>query len=481
MESIWTKTAGLPIHRDPLKRDLSVEAAVVGGGMAGILTAWLLQQAGIDVVVLEKACVGGGVTCNTTAKITSQHGLYYHRLIEAFGKQRAKEIAHANETAIDQFERIVSEQAIDCGFTRLPAYAYSTSDRKKILDETDAAKRLGIAAEFTTDVSLPFPVMGAVRFERQAQFHPLRFLYALANDLPVFEDTGVVDVKGHTLFTNRGRVTAKHIIYAVHYPFLQVPGFFFMRMHQERSYVIAIQPVPKLDGMYYGIDADGFSLREGQGCLLFGGQGHRTGENRAGGCYAALREAASRYWPGHREVAYWSAQDCMTLDGLPYIGRISASDPDLYAVTGFGKWGMTNAMVSANVICHEVTGRDYPAAELLSPLRFTPKSSAKTFIEDGMHSVRDLTKRFLAPPRGFASDLPNGHGGVVEYDGEKLGVYKDENGVLFVVSIQCPHLGCQLEWNPDEKSWDCPCHGSRFDRYGHRIDGPAMDDLFRPQ
>ncbi|QNM04310.1 FAD-dependent oxidoreductase [Qiania dongpingensis] len=476
MDSIWTKTKELP-KRQTLTEDLKTDAAVIGGGMAGILTAYLLEESGIRTVVLEASRIGSGQTKNTTAKITSQHGLIYDKLLTSFGDEKASQYAQANEKAIREYRRIISYKNISCHFKDTSAYLYSLKEAEPLKKEAEAAKQAGIDACFTTETELPFKVEGAVCFKNQAKFHPLEFLGAAAEELTVFENSRVFDVDKHQVRTANGSVTAENIIFATHYPFLNVPGYYFMRMHQERSYVLALEGASLPEGMYLGIDKNGLSFRSEEELLLFGGAGHRTGENRKGKQYDLLRKQARTFWPECREKAHWSAQDCMTLDGLPYIGTFSSETPNWYAATGFGKWGMTFSMVSAMIIRDKILGRRNPASDLFSPQRFTPSASARTFLDDGLHAVRDLSRQLFSPPRDKTDALPKGHGGIVEYDGKKAGVYKDENGELHVVSPKCPHLGCQLEWNPDEKSWDCPCHGSRFDYEGHLIDNPAQEGL----
>ena len=478
MESIWSKTTQLPAQPS-LPGDLSVEAAVIGGGMAGLLTAYLLQEKGIEAVVLEADRVAGGQTKNTTAKITSQHGLIYTKLTRQFGAERAGQYARANQRAIGEYRRLIEALEADCGFEICPAYLYSGVEEDCLREEAEAAQSLGIPAEFTTETELPFPVKGAVRFDGQGRFHPLRFLEAVLPKVTVYENTRVTEVKGDKIRTERGTVRAKHIVFATHYPFVNFPGYYFLRMHQERSYVLALENALLPGGMYYGVDEGGLSLRTAGDCLLLGGGGHRTGENRKGGRYDLLRQAAVEYWPESREVGHWSAQDCMTHDSVPYIGHYASGTEGWYVATGFGKWGMTGSMVSAMLLSDLITGRDNPDADVFCPQRFDLPANAKNLLEDGKQTVKSLSRQIFTGGRALVEDLPAGHGGVVEVDGEKMGAYRDESGELFLVSTRCPHLGCQLEWNPDEKSWDCPCHGSRFDHRGNRISGPAQTCLER--
>lgn len=474
MESIWTKTCQLP-QREPLPGDKTCEIAVIGGGMAGILIASFLQDSGHSVIVLEGNRIASGQTRNTTAKITSQHGLIYAKLIETMGKERAAQYAMANEAAIDVFRRIIHEKHIDCDFEECSAYVYGkhTDILKK---EANAAKMLKLPAVYVEDETLPFEASGAVRFDGQAQFHPLKFLQALAEPLTIFEQTMVRKVEGNQIITDRGTVKADKIIFACHYPFVNFPGMYFARMHQERSYVLALKHADIPKGMWIGAEKGAPSVRTYGDLLLLGGGSHRTGENKTGGQYEWLRQQARRWFSGSQEVACWSAQDCMTADGVPYIGQYAASEPDWYVATGFQKWGMTSAMVSAMLLTDQIEGRGNPFSQVFDPGRFDTAAAAG-IMEEGKQAVKGLTKRILQIPEEQASALPAGQGGIVSLNGEKVGVYKREDGKLFPVEIKCPHLGCQLEWNPEEKSWDCPCHGSRFDRFGTLISGPAQEGI----
>ena len=449
MESVWLKD-GAPRKREPLTRDMEAPAVVIGAGLAGILTAYYLKQEGIRAVVLEADRIGSGQTKNTTAKITSQHNLIYSRLIQTFGRRMAEHYASANEAAIGEYERLIREKGIDCDFVRCPAYLYSRTGTELLRQEAEAAGTLGITASFGTGCELPFPVAGVTRFERQARFHPLKFLAGMAEEVEVYEQTKVLKVEDKRAVTDRGTVTAEHIVFASHYPFINVPGYYFARMYQERSYVVALEGAQKPEGMYLGIDPGGLSFRSCGNLLLLGGGSHRTGGNPKDrenmGCrYEMLRSRAGEIYPGCREVSRWSAQDCMTLDGLPYIGRFSGRRPYWYIASGFGKWGMTSAMVSARILTALITGHDCPEADIFSPGRHFTVQAAKELAVHGAYTVKGLTKHLL--PSGKGTIIPN-----------------------------CPHMGCRLEWNPDEESYDCPCHGSRFDREGRLIDGPAQTD-----
>lgn len=491
MNSIWLSTASLP-PRPTLEGSVKADVAIIGAGMAGILTGWFLKQNGLNPVILEAGRTANGETGYTTAKITVQHGAIYHKLSKAFGGTSAKLYYQSQQEALDEYARIISSHSIACSFHRLPSYLYTCRSSDIISKEAAAAEKIGIKAELTTQTRLPFPAV-ALKYPDQAQFHPLYFLEAISDSLTIYENSGVLSLKenkdGTVLTVPRGTLTAQYVVFACHYPFINVPGYYFLKMHQERSYVLAIESKEDLDGLYYGVDPGGYSFRPCGSLLLFGGAGHRTGEtlkkNRKAGAsrsnaelsFQSLENAAKELYPGRRIACRWSAQDCITLDGLPYIGRFSKASPNWFVATGFAKWGMTNSMVSARLISDLIAGRKNPYETLYSPARFTPAASASAFAVQTGHSVKSLSKEIFSVPRGKIADIPNGTARIISCHGEKSGVYKDADGHCFAVSVRCPHLGCELSWNQDDLSWDCPCHGSRFDYTGKLLNTPASADL----
>lgn len=477
MQTLWEQTAQIG-RRAPLKRDITADVCIIGGGMPGLLTAFELQKRGFETVVLEAGRICGGVTAGTTAKITAQHGLCYAKLIEAVGKEQAAQYASANQRAVERFAELVETESIDCSFERLPAYVYTNEDTKPIEEEARAAKLLGLDASYVSKTGLPFAVKGAVRFGGQAQFHPLQFAGRIAENLLIYEDTRALEIGESTVRTENGSVHAKQVVMTAHFPFINSPGYYFMRMHQERSYVLAVeQPDAGLDGMYIGTGTDNWSLRSWQNAVLIGGAGHRTGENRSGGSYEQLRARAREWYPQARELAHWSAQDCMPLDGVPYIGRYSASTPQLYVATGFQKWGMSSSMVAAEILADQIEGKENAHAKVFSPQRFHVSASMENLIEDASKSISRLLATAFSLPDETLAGIEEGHGGIVDFEGEKVGVYKDKGGEVFVVTTKCPHLGCQLAWNPDDRTWECPCHGSRFNYKGELLVGPAQKGI----
>lgn len=429
MDSIWTKTESLP-HFEAQSKDLSTDVLIIGGGMAGLLCAYFLDAAGVDFTLVEADRICGGITKDTTAKITFQHGLIYDDLIRRKGLESAWMYLQANGAALETYRQLC--KTIDCDFDEQDAFVYSLQNRQKIEAEVEAYHKLGVPAKLATNLPLPFPVAGAVQVENQAQFHPLRFVSGLAKDLRILEHTKVQELKPGIAVTNHGQIQAKKIIVATHFPFLNKHGQFFLKLYQHRSYVIALENAPKLDGMYLDESKTGLSFRNYGNLLLLGGGSHRTGKQ--GGNWQELSEFAHRHFPDAKEVTRWATQDCMSLDGIPYIGQYSRNTPDLFVATGFNKWGMTGSMVSAMVLSDLVQGKENPYVSLFSPSR----------------SV-------LHPQLA-------------------LNIAESTLGLLTPTVPRCPHLGCALKYNKQEHSWDCPCHGSRFTVDGQLINNPATDD-----
>lgn len=468
--------------RPSLKGEISTEVAVIGGGLAGILIAYLLQSKGVQVVVLECRKAGGGVTKNTTAKITSGHNLIYKKLISYKGEQRAREYAMANQLAIDKYRDIISELQIDCDYEVLPNYIYTLDNEQKIRQEVDAALRLGLPASFTKETRLPFKVKGAIRYDNQAQFHPLKFLDALASRLNIYENTRVTQINKNGLIkTNGGLVRAKKIVVATHYPFINVPGYYFIRLHQERSYLTALEGWNKkkqaLDGMYLDADPDGFTFRMYKDYLILGGAGHRAGQYQPLDAYAKIELASKKWYPSSTIKYTWSAQDCMTPDAVPYIGKYSVRTPNIYVATGFNKWGMSSSMVSAMIISDMITGKDNKNRKVFRPRRLM-LSGSPTLFKDAAVVTVSLLSEHLNIPHDKLRNIGKGKAGVIRHNGQRVGVYRDKDDKYYFVSTKCSHLGCKLEWNQNEMTWDCPCHGSRFDYHGKMINNPAMSDTF---
>jgi len=471
------------IERVALQGEISTEVAVIGAGLAGVLTAYLLQEKGISVIVLESNEAGSGITKNTTAKISSQHGLIYQKLMMYKGEERAREYAAANQKAIELYDEIINKLGIDCDYEILPNYIYTLDNETKIRQEADAANKIGLPVTLTRETTLPFAVKAAVRFDRQAQFHPLKFLDAIAKKLTIYEHTRVTEISSDGVIkTEKGSVKAKSVVVATHYPFINVPGYYFLRMHQEREYVVALEsktsePMPRLGAMYRDADPKGSTFRNYKEYMIFGCDYHRTGEYQPLDAYAKIEEQAGKYYPNARIKYTWSNQDCITPDSIPYIGRYSVNTKNIYVATGFNKWGMTSSMVSAMIISDMITGKQNEFQQVFDPRRLM-LSGSRVFLKDTAIVTKSLLKEHLGISRDKMKDVSVGKAGVINSGGQRIGVYRESEEKYYFVSTKCPHLGCSLEWNQNEMTWDCPCHGSRFDYRGNLISNPAMRDVF---
>ena len=371
IDSIWSKK--VPPRYPPLAGDIQAEAAVIGGGMAGVLTARLLQEAGVDTVLLEAERIGGGQTSGTTAKVTAQHGDKYRQLLASLGAEAAGQYAAAQRQAVEDYEALIRRAGIRCGWERRSSWL-TAGEEAPLREELEACRTLGLPVKFLPDPQLPFPAAGAVELPEQGQFHPLEFLYGAAQGLRIYEKSRVLQAEENLLHTRQGSVSCRYVVFADHYPFPKTPGYYFLRLHQERSYILALEGAKIPPAMVYHLEPAGkvLSLRPWGEGLLLGGEGHLTGEGREGGRYAALEQRAKELFPGCRVVKRWSAQDCIPLDGLPYIGAFSPARPGWFVATGFGKWGMTGSMVAARMLRER---RFLPPA--VPPFRLRPDPGGK--------------------------------------------------------------------------------------------------------
>ncbi len=431
MNSIWTKETDKPQFQ-ALLGDAKTDVLIIGGGIAGLLCAHFLKTSGVDCLLVEANEICAGTTQNTTAKITLQHGVIYDKMIKRFGVDRARLYLAAQKEALQKYRTLCAD--IPCDFETRDAYVYSRNDREKIEKEAEAYQKIGCDAEFTKHTELPFSVAGAVKVGKQAQFHPLKFLYAISKDLPVYEHTKVKEFLGqNVVLTNHGKIRAKKIVVATHFPLLNKHGGYFLKLYQHRSYVLALKNAPEIRGMYVDENEKGLSFRTFHDLLLLGGGSHRTGKK--GGNWEELSSFSKTFYKGAKEVSRWAAQDCMPLDDIPYIGQYSKNTPNLYVATGFHKWGMTSAMTAAMLLCDLVLGKKSPYEEIFSPSRSILRPQL----------LENATESLL--------------------------------GLLTPTAPRCPHLGCALKYNKQEHSWDCACHGSRFTEDGELIENPSTDDL----
>ncbi len=428
-KSIWSQKTDLP-QFPSLDGTKKTDVLIVGGGIVGILCAHLLKEAGVDCVVAEKDRICHGTTLGTTAKITSQHGIIYTRLANNYGKEFAQKYFRANEEAIKTYEKLCEN--IDCDFEKKQSFVYSKDDMEKIEKEAKTLSSLGADVSLSYKLPLPLSIAGAVGIKNQAQFDPLKFATHISKGLNIYENTTVKSLTQKGAVCENGEIEAKKIIVATHFPFINSHGAYFLKMYQHRSYVLALENVPELKGMYVDEKDGGLSFRNSRNHLLLGGCGARTGKNCGG--WKELERFAKEHYPKSRINYKWATQDCVTLDKFPYIGQYSKNTPNLYVATGFNKWGMTSSMVSAKVLCDLVQEKENEFAHIFSP------------------------SRSIAKPQLFV----NGFETLCNF--------------LRPTVKRCSHLGCALKWNKQEHTWDCSCHGSRFEKDGTLINNPATKD-----
>jgi glycine/D-amino acid oxidase-like deaminating enzyme/nitrite reductase/ring-hydroxylating ferredoxin subunit len=491
-ESVWIETADTPRY-DPLDGDRRVETAVVGAGIVGATVAYELTEAGQSVALLERDRVLRGVTGHTTAKLTAQHGLLYDYLLETFDQERTQQYATANAWAIDEVERRVDELAVDCDFERVPSYVYSRSatDREDYRAEADAAARLGFSAEYTESLPDAFDAAAAVRFDEQARFHPRKYLRALVAGVAqagghVFEQTPVTDVnpgRPCALTTDRGTVTADNVVLATHFPIYD-KALYFARLYPKQSYVLAVELRSESPtGLFYRPGDRYFSVRPAPvgdaSSVLVGGQNHRTGHGGdTASRYQRLEAAAREHFDVAAVTHRWSTQDFVSVDRVPFVGRHSPLRDSVYVATGFGGWGLTNGTAAAVLLADLVLGRQPRWREVYRPTRRPVGASLAPLLDHGKHAASHAVRdRLTSPAAPSTVRLGRGAGAVVEGSDGPVAVSRDESGKLHAVSAVCTHQGCHVTWNGAERTWECPCHGSRFDVDGTVIDTPAVDGL----
>jgi glycine/D-amino acid oxidase-like deaminating enzyme/nitrite reductase/ring-hydroxylating ferredoxin subunit len=491
-KSFWIDSTDMLLH-PPLEQDMEVEVAVIGGGITGITTAWLLAEEGYDVALFESTRLMNGTTGHTTAKITAQHELIYDELISHFGVDGAKRYYEANAEAAKAIEQMIGQHQIDCDYKKEDAYVYATkeADLQKLEKEAKAYEKLGIPGGFVNDIPLPVQAVGAVVMKNQAQFHPLKYLMHLVHAMEkkgvrIFEHTVAMRMEQDdppvVRMRNGAKVKAKYVVSASHFPFHDGKGY-FARLFPNRSYVLAVRPrVPFPGGMYISASKPTRSFRSvqinGEEMVLVIGDNHKTGQGiPEKQHYEALEQEAMNVFQAKEILYKWSAQDLITPDKVPYIGRISQNQPNIFAATGFRKWGMAHGTLSGYMIRDLIMGRENRYEHLYAPSRFKADPGLKKIIKENVNVAGTLIGGKLELPDKEIKDIQNGEGAAISIKGKRAGAYKTPDGKLYVVDTTCTHMGCEVNWNSAETTWDCPCHGSRFSYDGQVIEGPADEPL----
>lgn len=429
-KSVWEEYENRKEY-DILRGQVKCDVLVIGGGLAGLLCLYKLRKEGVNALLAEKGRIGRGVTRNTTAKITSQHSLVYSDLISMHGIERAKGYLLANEEAISQYRKLSEE--IDCDFSECESAVYTLTSKEKILREAEALNTLGYKAKYRDRLDIPEEVIGAIAFKGQAKFNPEKFISAISLNMPIYENTKIIGIDKGCAYYDGGKIYADKIIVATHFPFLNKHGAYFLKMYQAHSYVLALSGADKVDGIYIDEREGGHSYRSYKDLLLLGGNSHRTGKKSGG--FSSLMRFASEAYKGSSVKYKFATEDCITLDKIPYIGRYSPLTDGLYVCTGFNKWGMTGSMVGATILTDELLENKNDYAEVFSPRRTVFRK--KLFVN----------------------------------------ILESTANLLRIKSPRCTHLGCALQWNKEEHTFDCPCHGSRYLRNGEVINGPAIKNL----
>lgn len=492
-ESYWRDSINLP-EFPSLNEDLKVDAVIVGGGITGLTTAYLLANEGKKVAVLEAGRLLNGTTGHTTAKITAQHGLIYDELIGTIGQSKTRLYYEANIEALNFIKKTISQHDIQCDFSKQDAIIYATTDEyeEKIIREASAYEKISIQGELVTHIPLDLEIKNALIMKDQAQFHPLKYLAKLVDMITekgglIFEDTTAVNIETGdeptVLTINEAKVIAKHVLVCTHFPFYEGLGLYSARMYADRSYALAVKPTKAYPGaMYLSADKPTRSLRSvkinDEDMILVVGEEHKTGQAKdTQKYYGALKNFAQDTF-GIESIPYhWSAQDLVTLDKVPYIGEITAEQPNILIATGFRKWGMTNGTAAALLLSDIVLDKKNRFQELFTPTRFYANPSIKNLLVQNANVVGQLLKGKLQITNTDLDSLANDEGTIIRIKGERKGAYKDESGELHIVDTTCTHIGCEVEWNNSERTWDCPCHGSRFSYEGEVINGPAEKPL----
>ncbi|RDY29334.1 FAD-dependent oxidoreductase [Romboutsia weinsteinii] len=490
-ESYWILSSQGKSYKS-LKENTKANTLVIGAGITGITTAYLLAKQGIDVVLVDADKIAYGSSGRNTGKVTAQHDNMYSKINKKYGMDVARLYYKANESALNLIEEIIKENKIDCHFERLSSYIFTERDDyvKDIQDEYKICSDIGIDCEYHNKLDIPLDIKAALSFKNQGQFNPKKYLDGLIKvverlGVRIYEDSPIEDLEKGDVCTARTRdgytIECKKLVIASHLPWYDGLNLYFAKEDQERSYLIGAtlnSDLPK--GMYINLERPSLTFRtyegENQKLLIFGGGDHKVGQGgKEGEIYENLKQFAREKFNLSDFKYQWSAQDCMSFDDMPFVGNVNTKQENVYVGTGYSKWGMTNGTMAASLISNLILKKSSIYEDIFKPTRVGVYMT-KDFVLENLNVAMNYVSGKLSSGKEETT-LEKNQGEIVNIDGKRYGAYKDDKGELYIVDITCTHLGCELKFNGAEKTWDCPCHGSRFDYKGNILEGPALKPL----
>ncbi len=493
MKTYWDEERKNHKEFESIKEDINTSVCIIGGGLTGLNTAYYLSE-NFNVVLVERDRICSRTSGGTTGKVTSQHGLFYKYLEDSQSKEFASKYLEANEKAINNIEDIINKENIDCDFEREKAYVFTKKETElyKIEDEQKAVDKInkGISKVVKT-TSLPMEIAGAIEFKNQAKIHPVKYAYGLVdkilkNNGKIFENSQATDIKKEdgkcVVYVNDNKIVSDYVVVATRYPFMIIPGYYFLKMYQSTSYAIVADCKKELfDGMYISLETPTISFRTikdgDRNLLLAVGYDYKTGTEELRDGYARLEMNVRKMYPDAEILYKWSAEDCITLDKIPYIGKLSNMMPNVYVATGFNKWGLTSSNIAANIITDEILGKENEYGDIFKSTRVEPIKNRQEVGNMLKEASKSIVLSKFKIPKAELDDIKIGEGKIIEIENVKVGVYKSNDGEIYKVKPVCTHLGCELYFNNIEKVWECPCHGSKFTYDGKSIEVPSNRDL----
>ena len=490
-KSIWDETIQYNTNYNLLKKDISTNVCIIGGGITGISTGYYLYKNNVDFVLLERNNICDNTTKFSSAKITSQHGLIYYNLVKKYGITKAKQYLYSNNNAIKNIQEIILKENIECDFKIQYSYVFTQNElfSKNIDDEYSTLINLGFKdVELQNNIELLPNIKKAIKFKNQAQFNPKKYCLELSKIIKnnIYENSNVKKIvrrnKKYIIFTDTNKVYCNKIILCTHFPIKDIPGFYFLKMYQDTSYIIAADiGKNNFNGMYINFEDPTISIRianiNNKNILLIGGNNIKTSSILNENKYTFLENIAKSLYPDCKIIKYWNTQDCITLDKLPYVGKFSNIYPNMYIATGFNKWGMTTSNVAANILKDKILNKKNIYEDVYTATRFHALKNFKQVYLNLNQTIQSILINKLKIKPDILENIPSNTGKIIKLNNINIGIYKDENNIIHKINPYCSHLKCLLTFNSQDKTWDCPCHGSRFDIDGNLLNGPANENI----